>query len=102
MTCLRWHRLGERCECGHVTVPARFFKDDATQEQAEVRYLAHLEVEKPERYERLTVPSRPITRKHKNLGEVEASLRQRERPHTVNNEPHATNVPKRLRQGGRQ
>ena len=43
MTCNRWHRLGERCECGHITVPARFYADGANQKQAEVRYMEFLE-----------------------------------------------------------
>lgn len=51
-----WHRLGERCECGHVTTPARFYeyddktgKDGRTQAQAERAYLDWLaSPEKPD------------------------------------------------------
>lgn len=45
MTCTRWHRLGERCECGHVTVPARFYwvgDKEQTHEKAEERYMEFL------------------------------------------------------------
>lgn len=52
MTCARWHRLGERCQCGHLTVPARFYKD-ATHKQAEAAYLAFLEEHMPRLHEKL-------------------------------------------------
>lgn len=48
-----WHRLGERCECGHLTVPARFYADDATHEQAEAAYLGFLKENMPERWAKL-------------------------------------------------
>ena len=77
MDCPKWHRLGERCECGHVTVPARFYADDATQKQAEARYMAFLEEHMPELHEKLT--SRPITRKYKTGAEVRAKLEKESR-----------------------
>lgn len=52
--CRRWHHLGSRCECGHLTVPARFYergKDgkELRQGEAEASYLAWLRSdEKPE------------------------------------------------------
>lgn len=72
MTC--WHRLGERCECGHLSVPARFYADDATQKQAEAAYLGFLKENMPERYEKLAICEEPSEEK-----------------------PHATKVPSRLR-----
>lgn len=47
------HRLGERCRCGHLTVPARFYADGATHEQAEAAYLGHLKEHMPERWAKL-------------------------------------------------
>lgn len=81
------HRLGERCHCGHLTLPARFYwevKNDkvveVSQEEAEQAYLEHLKEHVPERYEKL------------------------QKPHTTEptqiERPHATNAPGRLR--GRQ
>lgn len=57
-----WHRLGERCECGHLTVPARFYAD-ATQEQAEKAYLAHLEEVNPALWEKLAIHEEPSEEK---------------------------------------
>ena len=42
-----WHQLGSRCrECGHLTIPARFYerndKTELTHEQAEANYLGWL------------------------------------------------------------
>lgn len=94
-----WHRSGERCWCGHLTAPARFYWNgdkELPQEKVEAAYLEWLKEHKPERYKKLAV-SRPITRKHKNLAEVEEALRKRERPHTANKRPHVSNVPGRLR-----
>ena len=42
MDCPKWHRLGERCGCGHVGVPARFYVG-GTQKQAEARYMEFLD-----------------------------------------------------------
>lgn len=45
IVCPRWHRLGERCECGHVTIPARFYwigDKEQTHAKAEERYLEFL------------------------------------------------------------
>lgn len=84
-----WHRLGERCSCGHLSVPARFYADGATQEQAEAAYLGFLKENMPERWAKLTkstVPSRPITSKHKNLDEVRAVLRVTKKCVTCNTE----------------
>jgi len=43
MDCHRWHRLGERCECGFIGTPARFYLKDygggETQEEAQGAYL---------------------------------------------------------------
>lgn len=93
LTCTRWHRLGERCQCGHVTVPAQFYKEKKPEEA----YLAFLEENMPELHEKLCVPSRPITSKYKSGAEVRAALRKRERPHTTNKKPCASDAPKRLR-----
>lgn len=97
MACI--HRLGERCECGHLTVPVRFYwkeQKEVTHEKAEAAYLEHLREHMPKLYEKLVESSRPITRKHKNLGEVEEALQERERPHMANKKPHTT-IPGRLR-----
>lgn len=72
-----WHRLGERCECGHLSLPARFYADDATHEQAEKAYLGFLKENMPERYEKVS---------RKAIYE-EPSVEK----------PHATKVPSRLR-----
>lgn len=51
-----WHRLGERCSCGHLTAPARFYwknEKEVSQEQAEKAYLDYLKENMPERYEKL-------------------------------------------------
>lgn len=79
IACPHWHRLGERCECGHVTVSARFCRDktcgislekvvskadrtksdilgDISHEKAEARYLEFLKDNIPELHERLNRP----------------------------------------------
>ena len=68
MTC--WHRLGERCRCGHVTLPCRFYwasKGDKmvelTQEQAEQGYLEHLKENMPKLYEKLATYEEPSEEK---------------------------------------
>jgi len=42
MECPRWHRLGERCECGRITAPARFYHQEGQelhQDQVEAAYI---------------------------------------------------------------
>ena len=68
---MHWHRLGERCECGHLTAPARFYKDA---EQAEAAYLGFLKEHMPELWRKLATCEEPSEEK-----------------------PHTTNVPGRLR-----
>ncbi len=48
-----WHLLGHRCECGHLTIPARFYEQsegkELSHEKAEGQYLAWLaSLEKPD------------------------------------------------------
>lgn len=61
---MHYHRLGERCRCGHVTLPARFYWEmkgekivEVSQEKAEQAYLEHLKERMPKLYEKL----RPVT-----------------------------------------
>ena len=88
MTCTKWHRLGERCECGHLTVPARFY-GELTHEKAEEAYLAYLEQANPELWGKLvtkSVTKPPVTKlgvtkgrpkKHGSSAEKQAAYRQR-------------------------
>lgn len=57
---MHFHRLGERCRCGHLTLPARFYwetKNDkvteVSQEKAEQSYLEHLREHMPDLWEKL-------------------------------------------------
>lgn len=56
-SCPRWHRLGERCECGFIGTPARFYLADygggPTQEEALAAYLKWAKEAMPELYARL-------------------------------------------------
>lgn len=61
---MHWHRLGERCWCGHVTVPARFYLDanakpTLSQEQAEGAYLSWLETNNPALFAKLSPVTKP-------------------------------------------
>ena len=44
--CRSWHQLGRRCECGHLSIPARFYErvgdKELGQKEAEANYLAWL------------------------------------------------------------
>lgn len=64
VNCNRWHRLGERCECGHITVPARFYWDgkEIGHDKAEAAYLDWLEAENPALWRKLAKPfKKPVT-----------------------------------------
>jgi hypothetical protein len=59
MACPSWHRLGERCECGHIGTPARFYgpTGDYPQDKAQAAYLEWAKAEMPELYAR----TKPVT-----------------------------------------
>jgi len=89
MTCTRWHRLGERCECGRLTIPTRFYYKETGQKihgHAVIEDLSHDKAEAAYlelRGERLVLPRAE-------------ELEQIEKPHTTNKKPYAKK-PKRLR-----
>ena len=86
-----WHRLGERCRCGHLTAPAGFYWEakgdkmvELTQGQAEKAYLEHLKEHMPERYEKLVRYEIPVTKSgvpsHEEIGQTGALVPERGRP----------------------
>jgi len=53
---MHFHRLGERCSCGHLTAPCRFYWQNGkelNQEKAEAAYLGFLKENMPERWAKL-------------------------------------------------
>lgn len=93
-----WHRLGVRCECGHLIVPAHFYWEtedgkqvEVSHEEAEAAYLISLKGVDPALWEKL----RSVAPRGK-------SGRKATCEEPSGKKPHATNPPGRLgrRKGG--
>lgn len=87
-----WHRLGERCWCGVLTAPARFYWNgdkELSQEKVEAAYLEWLKEHKPERYKKLKPTAAEPVRDTPEVRRMAESLVKsrgglmKERPHTA-------------------